>query len=338
MLGIREAGILDIITWYAINLKFQSTMHKIYKLIFCLVLTSIISLNLRGQESREDGMHVITDDQIKLYTKRSGNGPTAIFIHGGPGAWSKSFEVLRGENLESHLSMIYYDQRGCGRSSGSESDNYSLVRMVKDIELIRQSYNADSIYLIAHSFGGILAVNYALRYPSHVKGIILANSTLDILYSIQNQIHYMNSLLKTDYRATDSSQIIPTFKKVQSEVAKAGLIYKLLSDNKNNIDLLHKVDKQNPSEFAFARKALTIGDYLKDYSKITNQINLPVLIIIGMKDHAIGEKHFESFNFPNQTIKKINGGHLLYYEKNEDFISAILKYIRQREGTSANDG
>jgi proline iminopeptidase len=68
----------------------------------------------------------------------------------------------------------------------------------------------------------------------------------------------MNSLLKTDYQATDSSQIVPTFKKIQSEVVKEGLIYKLLSDNKTNIDLLHKVDEENPSDFAFARKALNI--------------------------------------------------------------------------------
>lgn len=312
-------------------------MHNtFYKLTSCLTL--ILIMGLVKAQSRIDGEYVITDDNIKLYTKKSGNGPIAIFIHGGPGAWSKSFEDLGGRNLERRMTMIYYDQRGCGRSGGTASDDYSLAKMVMDIEVVRQKYDADKVYLIGHSFGGILAINYALKYASHVKGIVLANSTLDILYSIQNQICYMNRLLKTDFQATDSSQIIPTFKKVQAEFIEEGLIYKLLSNHKNNIDLLHNIDKQNPSEFTFAKKALTIDDYLKNYSTITSRINSPVLIITGMKDHAIGEEHFRSFDFPNQTIEEINGGHILYYEMNKEFINAIFKYVKNREITSANVG
>lgn len=305
-------------------------MNKVYKLISFLILTSTISVNVKAQVSSTSADYLITDDNIKLYTKESGEGPIAIFIHGGPGAWSKSFEDLGGKNLEGFLTMVYYDQRGCGRSENSKNDDYSLERMLKDIELIRQKYNADSIYLVAHSFGGILAVNYAHKYPAHVKGIILVNSTLNLLYSVQNQIHYMNNLLKTDYKASDSSQIIPTFKKVQSELAKQGLIYKLLSDNENNIHLLNKIDEESPGDFAFARKVLFIDDYLKDYAKITNQIEIPTLVITGARDHAIGENHFESFAFPKETIKQIDGGHLLYYEKNKEFINAVSEFVKNR--------
>ena len=300
-----------------------------YRLTFLLILFLTTCSNLKAQESLTVTDYVLANDNIKLYTKKAGNGPIAIFIHGGPGAWSKSFEDLGGKNLESQLTMIYYDQRGCGRSEGSKNDDYSLERMLKDIELIRQKYNADKVYLIAHSFGGILAVNYAQKYPDHIKGIILVNSTLNLFYSIQNQIDYMNNLLKTDYKAADASQIIPTFKKVQSEFVEKGFIYKLLSDNKNNADLLNKIDSKNPSEFAFAQKALYIDDYQKDYTKITNQIKVPVLVISGTKDHAIGEEHFKSFNFPNETIKEINGGHILYYEKNKEFINAIFEFIEK---------
>src|SRR5690606_14103442 len=295
-----------------------------YRLTFFLILFLTICSNLKAQESSTAVDYVMTDDQINLYTKKAGNGPMAIFIHGGPGAWSKSFEDLGGSNLESQLTMIYYDQRGCGRSESSKNDDYSLERMLKDIELIRQRYNADEVYLIAHSFGGILAVNYAQKYPDHIKGIILVNSTLNLFYSIQHQIDYMNSLLKTDHKAADASQIIPTFKKAQSEFVEEGFIYKLLSDNKNNADLLNKIDSENPSEFVFAQKALYIDDYQKAYTKTTNQIKFPVLVISGTKDHAIGEEHFKSFNFPNETIKEINGGHILYYEKNKEFINAVF--------------
>jgi len=288
-----------------------------------------ICQSVKAQESSTGTNYVLANDSIKLYTKKAGNGPIAIFIHGGPGAWGKSFEDLGGSNLESRLTMIYYDQRGCGRSEGSKNDDYSLEKMLEDIEMIRQRYNANKVYLIAHSFGGILAVNYAQKYPDHIKGLIFVNSTLNLFYSIQHQINYMNSLLKTDYKAADTSQIISTFKKVQSKFVEEGFIYKLLSDNKNNADLLNKIDSKNPSEFAFAQKALYIADYQKDYTKITNQIKVPVLVISGTKDHAIGEDHFKSFNFPNQTIKEINGGHLLYYEKNKEFINTVFEFVRK---------
>lgn len=300
-----------------------------YKLTSFLILFITISLSVKAQKSLTVANYVLTNDSIKLYTKKAGNGPIAIFIHGGPGAWSKSFEDLGGKNLESRLTMIYYDQKGCGRSEGSKNDDYSLEKMLEDIEMIRQRYNANKVYLIAHSFGGILAVNYAQKYPAHIKGLIFVNSTLNLFYSIQHQIDYMNSLLKTDYKAVDTSQIIPTFKNVQSKFVEEGFIYKLLSDNKNNADLLNKIDSENPSEFAFAQKALYIADYQKDYTKITNQIKVPVLVISGTKDHAIGEDHFKSFNFPNQTIKEINGGHLLYYEKNKEFINTVFEFVRK---------
>lgn len=303
----------------------------INKFISCPILVLMIILNLEAQEAPTQNDYVLTDDKIKLQTKKSGKGPIAIFIHGGPGAWSKSFEDLKGKNLEKCLSIIYYDQRGCGRSEDSKNDDYSLERMLKDLDLVRQKYNAAKIYLIAHSFGGILAVNYARNYPSHVKGLIFANSTLNLPYSIQNQIDYMNSRLKTDYTASDSSQLFSTFKKVQSEFIEEGLIYKLLSDNKHNVDLLNKIDRRNTSNFVFAKKALYIDDYLKDYTKITNEINIPVLVITGTKDHAIGEEHFKSFDFPNETIKEINGGHLLYYENNKEFVTSIFEFVEDIE-------
>lgn len=274
-----------------------------------------------------DGNYVVTDDNVKLFTKKSGTGPVCIFIHGGPGAWSKSFEDLGGSNLENHLTMVYYDQRGSGRSEDAKNEDYSLDRMLKDIEEIRIKYNADKVYLLAHSFGGILAANYALHYPSNVKGVILANCTLHLNYSIQNQINYMNGIMGTYYSAADSNSLLPALIQTRTEFDKKGLVYTLLSNSKKNIGLLHDIDGKNPSSFSFAQKSFAIADYLKDYTAITNAVTTPVLVITGQKDHAIGEEHYKSFHFPNQTIVKINGGHILYYEKNKKFVDTIVDFI-----------
>lgn len=227
--------------------------------------------------------------------------------------------------------MVYYDQRGSGRSGKSLSDDYSIDRMVEDIELLRKYYQSEKVYLLAHSFGGILAVNYAKKYPSHLKGLILANSTLSLPYSLNNQIMYINQLSKTNFTPPDhsSAAIMSTFIEAKKALSAKKLTYKTLSDRKKSVDALDKIDDKNPSDYDFAQKAFDIGDYWNDYSKITQQIEVPVLIITGEKDHSVGKDHYLQFNFMNEQVKRINGGHLLYYENNEEFTNSIFEFVKE---------
>ncbi len=296
-----------------------------------IIILVLIGINLNAQDQINKTNFLTTDDGTKLFVKKSGSGPLCIFIHGGPGAWSKSFEDLKGNNLEHNLTMVYYDQRGCGRSENSVNGNYSLDRMIEDIDLIRRHYQSKKVYLLSHSFGGILALNYALRFPNHVKGLILANSTLSVSNSLKNQIDYINRLIGTSFFPSDSSYsaIISAFQNARKALSENGMSYKMLSDNKKNVDLVNKIDRENPSSYDFAQKAFQIDDYLKDYTEISNQIESPVLIIVGKKDHSIGENHHVRFNFKNKKVEKIDGGHLLYYENNEEFSNTIFAFIKE---------
>jgi Predicted hydrolases or acyltransferases (alpha/beta hydrolase superfamily) len=300
-------------------------MKRIQSSIVLLLIS--IGMGAQGQSRIND--YLTTDDGTKLFVKKAGKGPICIFIHGGPGAWSKSFERLKGDSLETNLSMVYYDQRGCGRSQKSASGDYSLERMVKDIDLIRKHYGAAKVYLMAHSFGGILALNYALSHPDRVEGLILANSTLSMRNSLEGQINYINSLLKTDFAAPDSTSasLMSTFLKAKKALAQKDLGYKMLSDSKMNVDKVDEIDSQNPSDYDFSKHVFSIDDYWKDYTPMTKQVKLPVLIITGEKDHSIRENHYLLFHFINGNVRKINGGHILYYEKNEEFIHSVFDFI-----------
>ncbi|WP_460766052.1 alpha/beta fold hydrolase [Niabella terrae] len=274
--------------------------------------------------------YLITGDGTSLYVEKSGAGPLCIFVHGGPGAWSGSFEKLKGRNLEKGLTMVYYDQRGCGRSGKSSEGDYSLERMIDDIEALRKHHQADKIYLLSHSFGGILALNYTLKYPEHVQGLILANSTLNMHSSLNDQLQYMNSLLEHEYIPADStiSSFMASFMQAKTALSEKGLDYKTISENKQNVDLLNQIDNASPGNYDFAQNVFQIKDYWEDYSKLTNKVTVPVLVITGKKDYAIGKRHYKSFGFPNKRIKRINGGHLLYYENNEEFCRTIFRFIK----------
>ncbi|WP_312994332.1 alpha/beta fold hydrolase [Chryseobacterium flavum] len=306
-------------------------MTKILKI--ALLILFFLSYITSAQSKKTDTL--VTSDHVKLYTKKSGKGPICIFIHGGPGAWSESFESLGGSRLESDLTMIYYDQRGSGRSANSPEENYSLNRMVEDIEELRKNSGTEKIYLLAHSFGGILAVHYAKKYPDHLKGIILANCTLNLKYSLQEQINYMNQVMKTNYKSTEAT-LLSDFIKIKGDLSKKGLDYKMLSDEKQNIDLLNTIDRKNPSTYAFAQKAFSIQEYWEDHTPLTRSVKIPTLIITGTKDHSIGKNHFKSFSFPDQQIAEINGGHFLYYEKNKEFVKAVSDFIHKTEGFKRN--
>ncbi|WP_293945335.1 MULTISPECIES: alpha/beta fold hydrolase [unclassified Sphingobacterium] len=269
-----------------------------------------------------------TSDHVKLFVKTAGTGTVCIFLHGGPGAWSKSFEEMGGHNLEKKLKMVYFDQRGCGRSDTSAERNYSLDRMVDDIEDIRRALGTEKIYLLSHSFGGVIAVNYAKKYPNHLFGLILANSTLDLTSSLEAQIQHVNELINTNFEATPADSILSMFSLARRTLSNRGLGYKMLSDDKKTTDMLDHIDDSYGRSNDFAKHVWGYKIYTEDFRQETKDIKVPVLVIAGKKDYAIGVDHYRKFNFPNQKTVLINGGHVLYYERNKEFTEAIFSFIK----------
>src|SRR5688500_6714578 len=118
-------------------------------------------------------------DGAEIYLKVAGKGPVCMLVHGGPGQGSMSTEKMGADKLEEFLTMVYVDQRGSGKSP--DVQDYHLDRITQDFEEVRQALGVDKLCLIAHSFGGILAVDYAKRHPQHVSELILVNITLHFL-------------------------------------------------------------------------------------------------------------------------------------------------------------
>lgn len=266
-----------------------------------------------------------TSDGTQLFTKVSGTGDLCIYVHGGPGMWSDSFENLKGKNLESNLKMVYYDQRGSGRSGASVTGDYSVNRMVADIEDLRKKLGAGKVYLMAHSFGGIIATSYAAKYGDHLKGLILVNSTLYLNNSVMSQVAYANELTGSKIEIKDG-QYMPALGEAMGALNEKGLLYKLLTDSKENMDTLNAIDAKRPEENGFRNKVWNIAEYYGDFTKLTPGIKVPVLVISGTQDHAVGPEHYKLFKFPNLKVVEIKGGHLLYYENSQEFVNRVFSF------------
>ncbi len=104
-----------------------------------------------------------------------------VILHGGPGGNVYNFERTIGPKLESYSAVIYYKQRGCGRSeSPKDSDDYSIPALVFDLERLRLVLGLDKMTLLGFSFGGELALEYSLAYPQNVDKLILQAPSIGI--------------------------------------------------------------------------------------------------------------------------------------------------------------
>ena len=115
-----------------------------------------------------------------VWTKRVGNNPAikVLLLHGGPGMTHEYFEALDSYFPGAGIEYYYYDQLGSAYSDQPDDPSlWEVPRFVDEIEQVRRALNLDrdNFYLLGHSWGGILAIEYALKYQDHLKGLIISN-------------------------------------------------------------------------------------------------------------------------------------------------------------------
>ena len=110
-----------------------------------------------------------------LYARDIGKGPPAIVLHGGPD-FDSAYLLPSLDRLADIYRLVYYDQRGRGKSAdGVQPGDVSLATDLEDIERVRQHFGLEVPTLLGHSWGSVLALEYALRYPTRVSRLILMN-------------------------------------------------------------------------------------------------------------------------------------------------------------------
>lgn len=218
-------------------------------------------------------------DGIQLNVERSGRGIPCVYLHGGPGYWSKSFQEIAGIILEEHLDMIYLDQRGCGRSDPDPEEHYSLKKLVDDLEDIRQQLHIDEWVLMGHSFGGILAVNYADQYPEYTKGVILFNATLNMKDSLEYQIQKGLRTLQlpsVEIARDRIEELTALFNRTLEELRKRDLYDSFQFMNPDNKKIIDRIDQSLEMKSSFQQYVFSSEEYFKDFTPLTREIEKPV--------------------------------------------------------------
>lgn len=164
-----------------------------------LVLILIYSISLFSQtfpSSQDDGKYY-TVNGYKLWTVSFGKGDPLFFIAGGPGGAHyglRSFDSLSKTNT-----LVYFDGLGRGKSDTAKNvSEYTLERDIEDLEGLRKAMGFEKINILGHSYGGLVAQGYAIKYPSQTKHLIIANSFHSFVMWQANDDN-SNHEIKTNY-------------------------------------------------------------------------------------------------------------------------------------------
>jgi len=153
----------------------------IHKLLSSLVVGLILSTSCQAsipdnayQEQTQEKF--IATEGAKLFCRIMGKGAPVIVIHGGPGL-SQEYLLPQMAHLAEHNLIVFYDQRGCGLSTGTLiSEQINVKTYIEDIDAIRKSLGVEKISLLGHSWGGILGMQYAISHPKSVDKLILLST------------------------------------------------------------------------------------------------------------------------------------------------------------------
>src|SRR5207244_8856633 len=111
---------------------------------------------------------------VRLYTRQVGDGPSVVVLHGGPGA-HHDYLLPQYDRLAAGRALIYYDPRGGGRSAVPRDVAVGWREHVADLEALRSHWRLDRLTLLGYSWGGLLAVLYALEHPSRIARLALVS-------------------------------------------------------------------------------------------------------------------------------------------------------------------
>ena len=279
--------------------------------------------------------------KFRVWTKRIGNNPKIklLLLHGGPGGTHESFESFESFMPKEGIEFIEYDQLESYYSDQpNDSSLWTIEHFVDEVEQVRQALglDKDNFYLLGHSWGGILALEYALKYQDHLKGLIISNmiasipeyekyngqlrekmrkTLVDSLQSYEDKGLYNDTtyqrLVLDDYYKVHICRLDPWPEAIERE-------FKHLSPG-------IYVAMQGPSEFKTGGRLIHW-----DRSKDLARISVPTLTIGGEFD-TMDPKYMEWISTQVQNGNYLhcpNGSHFDMWDDQAHYFPGLISFIR----------
>lgn len=260
-----------------------------------------------------------------------------LILHGGPGAPHDYLENLQALSSEERR-VIFYDQLGCGRSDQPDDPALCIVpRFADEVETVRRALGLERVHILGQSWGGMLALEYALRQPAGLVSLTLSNTTSSVPLWVA-EANLLRQELPPEVNATllrheengttDSQEYLDAIQVYYDRhVCRIRPLPDFVKRSFDQIGFVYNY-MNGPSEFHIIG---VIKDW--DVTERLSEIRVPTLIISGRYD--------ESTPLQNEILHKgiagsewlllENSSHLAHVEEPERYMSAVQEFLEQVE-------
>lgn len=280
---------------------------------------------------------------FNVWTKRVGNHPTrkVLLLHGGPGMTHEYYEACDSYFPAAQIEYYYYDQLGSHYSAQPDDpDLWEVERFVEEVEQVRQALglDRDNFYLLGQSWGGILAMEYALKYQQHLKGLVICNMMASIpsynAYAESSLMPAMDQAVLAEIKRLEAAEDYgnPRYMELLMPHHYEEHVLRMPAEqwpdpvmralNHVNPDIY--IPMQGPSELGASGK-LANWDRTADLG----QIRVPALTV-GAGYDTMDPAHMEwmADELPKgRYLYCPNGSHLTLYDDQEIFFEGVTRFI-----------
>lgn len=306
--------------------------------------------NSAHEDSWSGGQRLVPIETPKgtfnVWIKRVGNNPRlkVLLLHGGPAFPSEYFAAFDSFLPAQGIEYYYYDQLGAGRSDHPDDDDlWMMERFVSEVDQVREAIGGDesNFCVLGHSWGGMLAIEYALAHPNKLKCLVISN----MMASIPAYNQYAERVLKP--------QMDPAKLAIVEELERTGKVddpryMEILVPEFYEKHVLRRPVSEWPEPFNYASAIANMHVYtlmqgpseMGASGRIVNwdrfadlkQIEVPSLVISGKYDTmdpaylaAMAER------LPHGELLATEGGHLAMYDDQQTYFAGLLTFLKERE-------
>lgn len=286
-------------------------------------------------ESRKEGFVSTKWGKIWYQWNGSRDKDPLLVIHGGPGFPHDYLEPL--QELSSSQPVVFYDQLGCGNSDRPKKTNlWTVQRYLEELAVVIKSLKIHKVHLLGHSWGAILATEYALIHPDIVSSLALASPLLSTERWLRDTDKFIKELPMDLQNVINQAKATGNFNSQDFQQATQ-ILYQ------------YHVCRLNPLPQCYLEAAAKMGSsvyetmwgptefictgnlYNYDCSKRLNKLLVPTLLTCGRYDGATPQTvEYYKNQIPNSEITVFErSSHMPHLEEKNDYLTEIQRFIRQ---------
>jgi len=264
-------------------------------------------------------------NDTELFYVEVGEGLPCLVMHGGLGEDHSALHPWL-DPLGNVMRLVYYDHRGNGRSGRPPSETITFEQLCADADALRERLGVEEVAVLGHSFGGCIALEYALRYPEHLSHLILLDTAPTLDYAEEIEANACRTgAIQEQLEALDASA------EDEAEYWRLWRLIEPLYFHTFDADLAERV----MGKTVISVEAAEAGDAILEDWDLTprlGEISAPTLIVVGEDDFICPPSQAKIMHegIPDSELAVFeNSGHFTHVEEPEAFFDTVRGWLRR---------